>query len=366
MSGVAQPRLEEWAVDDGPVTSGMVRVGPTMAIPELLLEHGVDPGALLSQFGLEPGTYQDPDNKIPFAMSCRLLARCAEYTECPHFGLLVGQRASLSSLGPLGFLMLSSPDVRTALETVARHFHLHNSGAAIGLVEQDSFASLSFTILQSEIREREQVAAGVLAVEFKLMRKLCGPDWQASEVQFAHRGPPDSAPFMQFFEIPPVFNAGANALKFPRRWLDRPLASADPYLHSMMQHRVHVLESQFEEDLVGQLRRLLPSMIAARKATLAVAAQRVSMGERTLGRRLAAEGTTFRALCDEARHVIACRLLADTDMPANKIADCLGYANASAFTHAFQRWSVVGPTSGGFRRGGANAVGCGQARRRAK
>jgi AraC-like DNA-binding protein len=321
----------------------MVRVGPTMAIPELLLEHGVEPGALLSQFGLEPDTYQDPDNKIPFATSCRLLARCAEYTGCPHFGLLVGQRSSLSSLGPLGFLMMSSPDVRTALDTVARHFHLHNSGAAISLLEQDSCASLSFTILQSDIRERQQVSAGVLAVKFKLMRKLCGPDWQASGVHFAHRRPQDPGPFMQFFEVPPVFNAGANTLKFPSRWLDKPLASADPYLHSMMLRRVHVLESQFEEDLVGQLRRLLPSLIAARKATLAVAAQHVRMGARTLGRRLAAEGTTFRALCNEARHVIACRLLADTDMPANQIADCLGYANASAFTHAFHRWSVVGP-----------------------
>ena len=128
------------------------------------------------------------------------------------------------------------------------------------------------------------------------MRKLCGPDWQASEVHFAHRGPQDPAPLMQFFEVAPTFNAGANALKFPRRWLDKALASADPYLHSMMLRRVHILESQFEEDLVGQLRRLLPLLIAARKATLAVAAQRVRMEARTLGRRLAARGHVLQGV----------------------------------------------------------------------
>ena len=62
-----------------------------------------------------------------------------------------------------------------------------------------------------------------------------------------------------------------------------------------------------------------------------------------LGRRLAAEGVSFRQLHEEARYGVARQLLEDTRMAANRVADRLGYASASAFTRAFQRWSGMGP-----------------------
>jgi len=66
----------------------MVRVGTLMAVPGLLQERGVDPARMLAEFGLEPAYFEDPDNTIAFATEGRILARCAELTRCPHFGLL--------------------------------------------------------------------------------------------------------------------------------------------------------------------------------------------------------------------------------------------------------------------------------------
>jgi glycine/serine hydroxymethyltransferase len=44
----------------------MVRVATTMALPAVLEERGIEPGALLAEFGLTPSTYEDPENTIPF------------------------------------------------------------------------------------------------------------------------------------------------------------------------------------------------------------------------------------------------------------------------------------------------------------
>lgn len=343
------------------VPKGSVRVATTMAVPALLQEYGVDPAALLAEFGLAPAIYDDPENMIPFATSCRILRRCAEATGCPHFGLLVGQRASISALGALGFLMQSSDTVRVALAAAATHFRVHNSGAAIEFVEADDLASLGISILSPGLDGYEQLLPGTMAVASNVMRMLCGPQWRPYEVRFSRAAPPDPAPFRRFFNARLVFDADETALLFDRHWLDRPLQSADPVLNVMMRQRVADLESRSSETVSGQLRRVLPSMVAGRDAALEAAAGRLGIGTRTLHRRLAAEGTSFRQLLDDARHRMARQLLAETRLEAGEIAERLGYASASAFTRAFQRWSGLAPIA--WRRQSHTRAGKRQPRR---
>jgi AraC-like DNA-binding protein len=331
------------AATDGSIPKGMVRVATTMALPALLKEHDVDPAPLLAEFGLQPADYEDPENTIPYATLDRLLGRCADATHCPHFGLLAGQRAGISALGAVGFLMQSSPDVRTALEIAVHHLWTHNPSTTAELVEDESFATFSYIILRPDLEHHAQLLDMAIAIVFNVMRALCGHHWQPSEVRFAHARPRNVGPFRQFFQALLVFDASETAVTFAGEWLDKPLLSADPLLHAMMQHRVDELELQSGEDLASQLRRMLPSLVTARSASIAVTAKRVGLAVRTLNRRLAAEGTSFMQLRDEARYAMARQLLRGTSMPANQIADRLGYANASAFTRAFRQWSDLAP-----------------------
>jgi AraC-like DNA-binding protein len=67
------------------------------------------------------------------------------------------------------------------------------------------------------------------------------------------------------------------------------------------------------------------------------------MHHRTLNRRLKAEGTTFQQLLDEVRFEAACQLLDTARIPITEIAVSLGYAETSAFSRAFRRWSGATP-----------------------
>jgi AraC-like DNA-binding protein len=331
------------AAADAPIPKGFVRIATAMAVPMLLQEHGLDPAPLLAEFGLDLADYEEPENRIPYATLGRLLGRCVEWTTCAHFGLLVGQRASISSLGEVGFLMLSSPDVRTALELAVRHLWVHNPSAMVELVEEDSFASLRYIVLRFGFDQRDQLLDMAVAIEFNVMRSLCGDFWRPLEVHFAHARPTNLAPFRRFFRAPLVFDAKETAVVFAAEWLDKALPSADPLLHIMMQHRVSELHLQSGEDPATKLRRMLPALVTARHALITVAAKRVGLSVRTLSRRLTAEGTSFTRLREEARYAIARQLLNGTSMPANQIAEHLGYAHPSAFTRAFRQWSGVAP-----------------------
>jgi AraC-like DNA-binding protein len=233
--------------------------------------------------------------------------------------------------------------VRTALRIATHHFHVHNPGAAVHIIEDGLFITFRYTILQENMQGREQVLDEAMAVEFNVMRALCGDNWLPKEVHFAHAPPPDLVPFGKFFRAALRFEQDETALVFDRHWLDAVPPGADPLLNRMMAQRVSELELFFGEDLVGQVRQMLSPLVAARSGSLDDVARRVGLGPRTLIRRLAAEGTSFKQLHEEARYRIACQLLESTSMLASEIAERIGYANASSLTRAFLRWTGSGP-----------------------
>lgn len=72
-------------------------------------------------------------------------------------------------------------------------------------------------------------------------------------------------------------------------------------------------------------------------------AKRLAVSPRTLIRRLAEAGTTYRELRDAHRRKRASELLSDTSLTAAEVAFRLGYEDASNFGKACQRWFGCSP-----------------------
>lgn len=335
----------------------VIRIGGAATIPAVLRDHGVDPAELLAEAGISPSLFDDSDNMIPFVSLGRLVALCVARTGCSHFGLLVGQQGGPASLGLVGFLVQHSPDVATALRTLVRYLHLHDRGAVPTLVINGNSALFGYAIYQPAVEAAEQIADGAIAVAFNIMRRLCGPGWQASEVLFAHREPPDIGPFRRFFQSPLRFDAEQNALLFPAEWLTRPLAAADPELRRLLQKQIDELEARTAGDFAHQVQRVLRTALLTHGAAAGQVAALFSMHVRTLNRHLRACGTTFQQLSDEVRFEVARQMLDDSTMTLSEIAAALAYADASAFSRAFSRWSGVTPRC--WRVARSSSPGCG-------
>jgi AraC-like DNA-binding protein len=94
-----------------------------------------------------------------------------------------------------------------------------------------------------------------------------------------------------------------------------------------------------------QVRGVLQATLLTRYASADEVAALFSMHSRTLNRRLREYGTSFRELVDASRYEIAQQMLEGTALDVGKIATALGYADASAFTRAFRRWSGTTPAA---------------------
>ena len=335
-------------LDPGPllrqaVAPGHVRIGPIVAIPSVLADYGVAPVPLLAKFNLDLATFNDPERRVPYRTAAQLFGRCVEATSCHHFGLLVGSRAGLSSLGVVGYLAASASTVGTALEIIRRVNSLADGGGVVTFDCRERVVSLGYEVVEPGIRHTEQLTAAAIAIGFNILRALCGPQWQPHDLQFSFAAPRAVAPYRKIFGMTPRFDQERSAIAFPDRWLACRPPGADPILHRLMNDRIEELLAGDADDGVGRVRRFLRATVTTRRTSIDEAASTLRISTRTLKRRLAIEGTTFQQLRDEVQFEIACQLLRSTTIPTAQIASIVGYSESSSFNRAFRRWAGVPP-----------------------
>jgi AraC-like DNA-binding protein len=354
-AGRQSPALSKARIDHlrrAPIPAGIIRLGAIREIVSVLGNLGANPDKIIAEARLDPRLFDDGNNTVPFAALGRLISLCVARTRCPVFGLLVGQRASISALGLLGSLMQHSPTVGDALRNLVRHLHLQDRGAASLLNVNGDVAVLSYAIYEPGIESADQISDAAIATFLNLMRTLCGPEWFPAEVLLPRSAPSDLTPYRRLFGAPVRYDEETAALVFPARWLDHRIAGADAMIHGLLVERIAELEAVPEVDFRDGLRRILRSRLLSRNCSAGTIADLFSMHRRTLNRRLSAEGTGFRTIVEEMRFEFACQMLAGTMMPLIQIAAALSFSEASAFSRAFRRWSGQTPTAWRAEHGG--------------
>lgn len=329
------------------MTEATVRVSGPAPTPDVLRQLGADPAAIFAEARVDLALFDDPRNRMPLAALGRLARVSVARTGCQHFGLLVGQQGGLHSLGLAGLLAQHSPDVGTALNSLVAAMHLHVRGAAMAITVDGDVVMVNFDVHQPNIEAVTQIEDGGLAQLFNSMRSLCGPAWLPSEVRFAHRKPENVRPFRQLFQAPLRFDAEGNALVFSRNWMNRRLPGADAELRRLVQKEIDALDAAYGEEFPQQVRSVLRAALLTGHGSAEQVAALFSMHSRTLSRRLRTFDTSFQGLVDEIRFEIASHMLRHTTVDVTEIAASLDYADTSAFTRAFRRWS--GTTPGRWR-----------------
>jgi AraC-like DNA-binding protein len=343
---------------------GTQRVGPLMRVPHVLKNLGADSVEVLGSVGLSEDALDDPDASINYLDVGRLLRACVEHTGCRHFGLLVGRLADLDSFGPVGRLMRSASDVRTALNDLICSEQHSARGAVTYLLPSRDAAVLGYAVYQPHVPALDQIADLFVAACCNALRELA--DVRPDEIMLAHAAPADVTPYRRLLPSQVRFDADQTGLVLPMKLLAHSNPAADPVMHAAMKRGVGQFCRADEPDVTTQLQQLLRPQIVLHRPRVEEAAAQLSIHPRTLNRRLHEEGTSFREVLNEVRFETASQLLTDTQLGVTRIALTLGYADPSVFTHAFRRWAGVPPRewrgthidrSGPAAHGGIHAIG---------
>src|SRR5215211_6791715 len=143
---------------------GYIHLGVAKEIVPTLREFDIDPDPVIREAGLDPHLFDKGANVIPHSALGRLLTLCVARTHCPHFGLLVGQRATILSLGMVGRLMQHSHTVGDALRALVSNLSTLDRVVVPSLVSRDGTALLTFATYQAESRSGTRILDAALGV----------------------------------------------------------------------------------------------------------------------------------------------------------------------------------------------------------
>jgi AraC-like DNA-binding protein len=320
------------------------RVGPLVNLASVVRSLGYDPVLIFNQSGFDPEEFQDPDHRLPYLETSRLLANCVEATGCEELGLLLGQQAEASHLGLAGFLMRAAPKVEQALRVLVENLDLHDEGGSATLDIGPEYTCFGFVIQLPGVSATEQIYDLSAVMLYKIMQALCGTDWVAASVKLVRREPDDWRSYQRFFRTSVFFNSTECSVTFSNQCLKHDSPYADALLYKYLKHeamQLHELQHhELMEELPAVMRRgLLAEQFAARDI-----ADVFGIHERTLHRRLRDAETSFRSELDKTRKSVSEQLLGSTTLPVCDIANALGYADSSGFIRAFQRWCEISPS----------------------
>lgn len=322
-----------------------IRVGPLRTIPAVLGELGVDPRRAFEQAGVDLGVLNNPDNRIRIQDLGRLIDACVALTRCRHFGLLVGERFDLRTLGALGELLRNSATVGDAINNLLRHLHVVDRGATPVLCRSRAgWVALGYSIYRQRVPARAALYDAAIAVGYRLVAQLCGPAWQARHVQLSHARPAGVAVYHRVFGPRVRFDAELSAIVFAASWLDKPIDGAVPARCLQLARSICAAEAGDPVSVAERVRGALPQRVLNGTASAAAVASALGIHERTLRRRLEAEGTSLRQLVNLERFELAQQLLRDTALSVTRIAAALHYDDPNTFTRAFRNWAKLSPT----------------------
>lgn len=245
-------------------------------------------------------------------------------------GAELGRRWSLSTFRELGFAMLAAPTGREAVTIGARHLERTSAAVRPLLADEgrDVLVVLDATGIPGDVRDF--LVGRDLAVIATVWPAVFGAP--LPPVEHTPRGP---------------------ALRVGRDALDAPLPHGDAELAADLDRRL--TEDEARRALVLPVgRRVAAHLRQSPAASEADVAGALGLAERSLRRRLAAEGTSFGAV-RAAVLAGSAQALLEGGATVEDAARRLGFAEAASFTRAFRRWT--GATPGAVR---ARARGAGQ------
>lgn len=317
--------------------------------------RGINAEALLREAGLDLHARPDPMSRESAARGLAFWQLAMRAADDELLGVDVALESVPMTLNALGYAFMASENLGQMYTRVARYAHVVTDACEI------TFAFDPHGCGRLSISGDQRLLAGVDArtawslFDYAMVsvvrgsRLLYGRDFAPLELRLQRPRPRSPERYEKLLGCQPLYNCADNAVLLDAATLTRPLAFANQEVARASEEAVerHHARHQQERDATGALsarlaevlRDLLPSGEPKQKEVCA----RLGLSARSVQRRLAQEQTTFRDVLNTARRDLALAHLRGGQHSVSEVAFLLGFAEVSAFTRAFKRWTGLSP-----------------------
>ena len=305
--------------------------------------QGVAREALLTQAGIALDDLQQ--ERWPIDHITRLWRAAVRATQDAGFGLKAGSQVGPANFNVVGELLQTSASLREAIAAVQKYQRLISDGGRFQMVAGAQASWLIYHPRQGTLAFSPHQVEAVLAAVLSFIGGAMGTVVRPLQVQFSQPRVGLLAGYREVFACPVAFEQAFSGLLLDNALLDAPLLRADQRRAREHQRAAAARMAELTQGgaLAQELRAWMIATLASRVPTRAEAAQALGVSERTLARRMQAQGLSFTALLDGVRRDAALQAVTHSTRALADIGLALGFAEPAVFWRAFRRWTGCTP-----------------------
>jgi AraC-like DNA-binding protein len=335
-----------------PSTSAQIPMVFVVALFSGLLRDGREAGPaereLLMKADIDPAMLDRPAGHVSAEQYARLLRLLMEHANDELLGFL-SRPLRPGSLALLAGHALGSRDLSQALRRLARGFSLLQDDVVVELPSSGDRTGLALSFTAAAQARPVFLHEVLLRVFWRLLAWLAGGRLRVQRFDFAFAEPVHAESYGKLFPGLVVFDQPRSALWLDTKDLQGPVRRDEAALRSFLADAgIYIVLPRLGEDTASARVRAHLLQTQPRWPDLDACAETLHMAASTLQRRLANEGTSFRAIKDSLRRDVAMARLNGSQVPLTRLADELGFADSAAFQRAFKTWTGLAP--GAVRR----------------
>lgn len=277
----------------------------------------------------------------------RLLENALHIANAPEFGLRLGRRLQPASHGPMGYLVLCSPDVISALEAFANFLPLRLPFSQVVITKERDWLTCTLTLKIDPQVEVKRVLQECFALMLQsVVESVMGRPLAEGRIGLVHPEPVYGPLYSDYFHLPVSFSQNESTFEIPASLAREANIAGHSDSYAVAQDLCLGLLKKMPTAALStgdQVRRLLLSSPIGR-LTADDVARAMFVTKRTLQRRLDSEGTSYREITETLTSELAARHLLESNMTIEAVATLLGYYDTAAFRKAFRRWYGQSPS----------------------
>jgi AraC-like DNA-binding protein len=305
---------------------------------------------LRGQIALDWRQLGHPESRIEFEQFAQVLSAAVTITGNDALGLQMADEVREGAVDLLAHLAAHAPTMREAVETASQFARLAMDELLIAARYDGDCFVVDYTFPRTTLLSDRALAEFMMGGLVQLARSFNGPTVYPRVARFEHERPNHHLEYTPLFGDNQRFGQGTTSIAFERHIADRLQLHQNPELYQLLRSEAQRKLNRIETGLrpVTRLRQYLRAMPPSSIPEISAVARELGMSERSLRRRLAADGTSYREAVRTVLEASAGRLLQSPSRTIKETATALGFADAAAFHRAFKRWT--GMTPGEYRR----------------
>lgn len=318
-----------------PNASGLVRAGTLAGYVELARSLHLDAAALVRGAGLHRFDLSDVDAFIPASAVTELLERSAAAAGLEDFGLRLATVRNLAHIGPVGLLVREEPTVGHAIRAAESYLRRYSDAIDFRLYERTNVAMLRVQYLAATQGHTRQATELLVGTVHRVINALAGSAWAAESVSFAHPPPSTRTIHENFFRTRILFDNNFNGFIMRAGDLSAQVRTAGMAMPHYMKQFVEEMVAQPAVTFDATVRQLVFSLLPNGRCSSEAIADHLGVDRKTVTRRLAARGTSYSEILNDARIELARRHIRTGQRSLTETAQLLGFSGLATFSRWF-------------------------------